>query len=893
MTEFLRYAAFGLGNAGIYAIAAFGIIAIYRGTATLNFAHGAIALLAAEIFVDFTEHMGWVPAAVLAIAITAAFNVVIALVVMRPLAEAAPVTRLVATLGLFALVQQVALSHWGTDPRVTPNFLPTGIITLPNGVILQKAHLALLAVAAISAVLLTLYFTRTRLGALTEAVAENPRAAAALGHSPTFVGALAWAIGGTSAAAAGILIVPVSGLTPIPLTLVILPAFAAALIGSLRSFWLAGIGALLVGCGQSLVIRYANQPGFEQALPFLLIVLILVLRTASLPERSAIQERLPRVPSGPLPVRPLVVGALVTIVVAVLATGTFADALIVSLLAGLVALSVVVLTGYAGQVSLAQYAFVGIAALVTARVGVEWGWTFPFALVAGVVSAGAVGALFGIPSARARGVSLAVVTLGLGVAISSVVFVNDKYTGDVTGTPTGHPSLFGFDIAYADHPTRYRVFLAVVFCLAVLYVAVLRRSTFGRRLLAIRGNERAASAMGIHVSIAKAQAFALSAAVAGLCGAMMTGRYASIDYTQLGLGPALNIVVVTIIMGVGFSSGGAFAGLLVPSAVVGYITTEWLGLGSTDDTLIIATSIALLLTLVMSPDGVIATVGRLAGGLGERITPRGTGYTVRPQEAVEMTDHVLEVRDLTVTFGGTTALDAVSLSLRSGEVLGVIGPNGAGKTTLIDAISGFVRSSGSVTLDGTELAGMKAARRGRAGIARTFQGVELFDDLTVAENISVAYESSTRRRFASPPGRDPRLPSSLVELADRVELTDQLGLDSDRLGPGPRRVVSVIRAVAQGQPVLLLDEPAAALDRTERIELVALIRKVAREQNLAVLLIEHDVELVTSVSDAILAIEFGKVIFHGTPDEALHSSEIRRAYLGDTAVHEPEAVQTS
>lgn len=887
MNQFLQYAVLGLGPAAIYAIAALGIIVIYRGTGTLNFAHGAIALLSAESFVSFHDSMPTLAAGVLAVVVGAGVCGLISVLVMKPLSNAAPVTRLVATLGLLTLIQQGCLSYFGTEPRLVPQFLPSGAFHLNKDVALGKDRVVLLVVAGVATLLVSSYFARSRFGALTEAVAENPRAASALGHRPTVIGAVAWAIGGVSAALAGILIVPVTGLTPIPLSLLILPAFAAALLGGLRSFWLATAGAVLLGCGQAVLVGYVSAPGWSDALPFLVLVVVLLIRRSAIPERAEIMERLPRVPTGPLPWVQIGVVCVGVVVISLLVQGDLANAWIVGMLAGLVGMSVVVITGYAGQVSLAQYALVGMAALVTARLGVDKGWPFPVAAVVGVLAAGLAGLLFGIPAARARGVSLAVVTLGLGVAISEVIFSNTKYIGGFSGTPTGKPTLFGWSIAWVDHPTRYQVVLGVTFGLTGVYVAVLRRSTFGRRMLAIRGNERAASAMGVSVGLAKAQAFAIAAAIAGLSGALLTARYAVVDYTQLGLSQNLDIVVVTIIAGVGYASGGALGGMFVPSAVVGWLITKITGVASTSGALIIASSIGLLVTLITSPDGLVPLhIKRWHAA--RKSVPRPGAYTVRPHEkAYRADDHVLEVEGMTVRFGGTVALDNVSLTLRSGQVLGVIGPNGAGKTTLIDAISGFVPAKGTVRLNGRLLSHLSASRRARAGIARTFQGVELFDDLTVAENLSVAHESSASLRTRSRLGRAPALPGLIIDLAEHVGLREQLGNDSDTLGPGPRRLVSVLRAVAQEQPVLLLDEPAAALDRVERRELVDLIRRVAREENLAVLLIEHDVDLVISVSDAVLAIDFGQTIFYGSPQDAMSSPDIRRAYLGNEDHSQP------
>lgn len=888
MTNFLLYGLLGLGASAIYAIAAVGIVVIHRGTGTLNFAFGATALMAAEIFISAFNHMPLGLAVLMALLFGVAVNTVIALLIMKPLATSAPLTRLLATLGLFALMQEITVTIWGPNARATKSFLPNGAWHLTNQLPLLKQDAVLMVIAIVICILLAIGYRRARFGALTDAAAENPIGVSTLGYSADTMSAVSWAAGGFLAAAAGVLIVPVTGVTPLPLALVILPAFTAALIAGLRSFMLVLVGALLLGCGQSWLNFYLSS-SWSDALPFLLIMAVLIVRSSAIPGRAEISERLPHVAGGRLPVRRLMAGAVALIVAAVLMHGSAANAYDTSLLAALVALSVVVLTGFAGQVSLAQYALVGVGALITARTGADWGLTYPLAILLGLLGAGLAGLVLGLPAVRARGVALAVVTLGMGIAAGDLIFNQPHFVGGIFGTKTGTPKVFGLDVSFANHPQRYGVVLAVAFALAAFAVAAIRRSGLGRRFLAVRDNERAAAGLGISVVGAKAAAFTLSAGLAGLSGALLVGQYPVIDYTTLTYSESLNIVLVAIIGGVGWVSGAFAGGLFVPSALLAFVITKLTGISDSSNGLIIASSVGLLVTLVTNPDGIVPGYQKILHKFWTRpVTPASSTYRVEAAVPDHSESEPLQVESLSVTYGGVAALDSVSFSVAPGEILGIIGPNGAGKTTLLDAISGFATSRGTIKLGSTDLTRLRPSQRARRGISRTFQGVDLFDDLSVIENIAVGADCGNHNRWqVRLPGTRPQISPLVATLIDDIGAQQYLSSNPGELSGGLRRFAGLLRAVAQGQPVLMLDEPAASLDKVERAQLVALLRRLAHIEKHAILLIEHDVDLVVEVSDRVLAIDFGKEIFHGPPQEVRNSAAVRAAYLGlsDETVH--------
>jgi sulfate-transporting ATPase len=246
----------------------------------------------------------------------------------------------------------------------------------------------------------------------------------------------------------------------------------------------------------------------------------------------------------------------------------------------------------------------------------------------------------------------------------------------------------------------------------------------------------------------------------------------------------------------------------------------------------------------------------------------------------------LAVDDLTVRFGTVVAVDSVSLEVHPGEVVGLIGPNGAGKTTFIDAVTGFVPATkGSVSVGGEAIDGLNATRRARLGLRRSFQSLELFEDVSVEENLRTGCDLGVSRLswltdlFWPRPGE---LPATAVAAVHAFELEPHLDDTVENLSYGRRRQVGIARAVACGPSVVLLDEPAAGLDQNESAELSGLIRRLADDRNMGVLLVEHDVGLVMSTCDRIVVIDFGRVIASGTPAEIRTDPAVRAAYLGNS-----------
>ena len=814
MAQAIQFAILGLGAGAAYTLLAQGIVLIYRGSGIVNFAHGAIAMFASFLcFLTLVEAHGWPVEAAIPVAVLAAalLGVAIQNGILRFMRATAPIVRLVATLGVLIVLQGVAGQKlWDTDFHQVDQFLPTRNYTLHEWfgfdgelgrVVVQQDRLILLGIAiALTAALWA--FTRfTKIGLAISASAENERAVSALGWSPNFLATVTWAIGGATAGLAGIFLAPNAGLSLTVFTIVVtVSALAVALIGGFKSFPLTLVGGIALGIAEAEVLTYSSDiseflhdtfgiengaTGLQRALPFLVIVVVLVVRGKSLPLRSHVNERLPDLGSGVVTRWFLVaaVGALL------LLNGfafdvTWSSAVYTSLIAGVFILSIVVLTGFAGQLSLAQYAIGGLGALVASRLVAD-GWPAVLAFLAGAVFAIVVGVVFAIPALRTRGVNLAVVTLGLGFAIEQVVFNNQYFTGDFGSVTTiGRIEVFGWDVSSAEHPDRFLVVCLGVFVLAALMVANVRRSGWGRRLIAVRNNERAAASLGINVFGAKLYAFAVAAAIASFGGTLLAFKDTTVVYTRFASFESINAVGNAVAGGVGWVLGAVFGGNLAPGGV-GSIPLDWFDLGSW---LITIGGITLIVIVILNPNGIASVVLNDVRGIGRlrlrlRRRPRREELVDAAPSAVRPA--TLEVEDLTVRFGAVVAVDRVSFRVAPGEVVGLIGPNGAGKTTVVDALTGFTKpSDGRVVLNGTPMVGRSwgPSRRARAGIRRSFQSLELFEDVSVAENLHAGAGGGTpwsglRDLFwPARPVLPPAAVSSIREFAAR-----------ERSRPPPRR----------------------------------------------------------------------------------------------------------
>jgi len=891
LQQILLFILLGLGSGALIAGLALAVVLTYRGSGIINLATGGVAMLAGYAYwalrTGRIANLPAAPALVISLLFALAAGAAIELIVFRPLRNAAPLAKLVSSLGVLLVAQASMLLAFGTTAQPEPSVLPTSTVRV-FGVVIPVDRFILTGVVIVATAALAAFYRWTRFGLATRAASENEVAAMLGGLSPNLISLVNTLIAALVAGSIGILAASITQLDSSTLPLQIVPALAAALLAGFSSFGVACAAGIGIGIGDSLINYAASQswfptsggvalPGVTDLLAFVIIVLAMFLRGARLPGRGELVER--RLPEAPRPRRlaatslPL---AAVCAVALVVLPFDFREALINSLIGTLMALSLVVITGFVGQISVVQLTLAGVTGFTISHLAVGAGIGFPLGAAAGVLAAVVFGLVTAFSALRVRGVSLAVVTLAAAVAIENFGFVNTTWGGGQSGSPVPEPRLFGLDLGThagfrgldGDQPSP--VFGWVVLLVAVVlcvFVGLLRRGTLGQRMLAVRSNERAAAAVAINPRAVKLIAFGIAAFIAGVAGSLYAYNFGSVSADRFDAVTALSLIAFAYAGGITLISGAVFAGLISAQALLPYALDKWFGLNG--NWFLLFGGVVLILTLLQNPEGV-------AGAFYKRFNERAVvpppppdpppveSPRKRAPRVPRPGDAVLRVTGLSVAFGGVLALSDVSIEVRPGELVGLIGPNGAGKTTLIDAVSGFVRCTGHVELAGADLGGLPPYERARRGLARTWQSTELFEDLDVRENLMV----SSRHADAE-------------QALDLVHMKWAAGLMPGQLSAGQRKLIGVARALAGGPALLCLDEPASGLDTRETSELGKCLRELA-DDGQSMLLIEHDMGLVLSVCDRVVVLEFGQVIFDGTPRAVRDNPQVIAAYLGAT-----------
>jgi sulfate-transporting ATPase len=1000
---------------GAYAIFAIGIVLIYRASRMLNLAHGAMAMVPAYILYELVRAGLPTPFAFpIGIAVGAGLGLAVERLFVARLRPDGPTAQTVGTVAALGIMVAGAVRVWGTAGLRAVEIFPRGRIDVGLSSI-QFGQIGLFVVMLVVAGALYLLVQRTDLGLIMRGTSESRLAASLMGVDPDRITSLTWAMGGATAALAGILLAAVTSLHPYALALQVLPAFIAALIGGLGSLPGALVGAAIVGTVQSLVPLF-GAIGKLQGAPqlFLAVLAVVVMATrgkslvgsddaaaadsrgaAAAPRRrpGAVTGRGTRRRAGAL----VGMGALVAfpfipgVPSSVVGTANLAAVYTV------VAVSLVVLTGWVGQISLGHAALVGVGAYATGHIVEGLGIPFPLSLPLAAAVSGSAAALLGAVALRVRGLYLAVATLVFAWMASEFLFRQEWFIrhGQIGERVIGEPgSLPHFDLS--DRRTFFLIAAATA-GLVLFAAANLRESKTGRAFFALRGSEMAAASLGIDVVRYKFIAFVTSGAIAGVAGNLIMTDARVVTPDQFTFNISLFYVAVAVVGGLA-SLGGAIASAIVFAGLAEvFYRVEALGAF-----LEIVSSLLLALVLVSYRGGLASSparvrrvadrlrpriepivariverlpdemrrgrarppearppvVARVRAAVAERVAPLRRSVRalrerlpiaqLRPapelapaapldfERALEpeapsangSSPHLhalesggpeiaaarraqlsmfrptgdrldrtplVEAEHVTVRFGGLTAVNDASLTVREGEIVGLIGPNGAGKTTFFNAIAGYnTPAEGTIRLYGADVTDLPVHRRARVGVARTFQLIQLFRELTVYENLLVATHVHNptglgSHVFVTGPALDAE-----VAAVDRVnsvlrllELADIADRPTGDLPFGLLRMVEVARALVTGFRVIMLDEPASGLDNVETDRLIDVLRFV-RGLGVSMLLIEHDVRMVTGVSDYMYVLEQGRLIAEGLPEEVQRNPDVIAAYLGEPAGAEKE-----
>jgi sulfate-transporting ATPase len=897
----LEFALLGMATGAIYALVGLGIVLVFRSSGVLNFAAGATGAAAAYLFYDLRDVRGinWILALALALALGCLLGALTQVLIMRLLRNCSLLAKLIGTLGVMAATEGAIGVIFGTTTRGLPrSILPVRLEKIGQ-ISIPEMRLILIGIVVVLAVILRVVYSRTLFGLATSAVAENRRVASASGWSPTRIELINFSLAGLLSAFAMILVAPIVGLDAGTLALLVIPALAAALVGRFSSFALTLVGALVIGVlgselglfqadiAKALSVDTTSLAGLQEVVPLLVILLVTVFSGRARLQRGEVLTRLPLPGSGRVRPGLIMAGVIVAVVMLSTLSANWDTALTLTFCGAILVLSVVVVTGFCGQLSLAQFALAGFGAWVAARFVASTGAPFLLALVVGMLAAVPAGLIVALPALRTRGVNLAVATLALALMISAVIFQNGGLTGGFSGTVVKPPTVFGLHINPVTHPGRYGGFALVVLILSGLVVANLRRGRSGRRFIAVRSNERAAASLGIGVYSAKLFAFGIASAIAALAGVTLGFINPQVQFEQFDALGSINAVLNAVLGGLGYVSGSVVGGLQSQGGVSTQVLNSiFTGSGKIVSWIVIISGVGVLAVLAQSPDGLAALWSRQVGDRIPKVRVRPDRPAPSPVPGRGRRGLSLEVKQIVVRFGGVVALDDVSFRVLPGEVFGLIGPNGAGKTTMLDVMTGFTRqSSGQVVFGGDIIDDWSPERRARSGLARSWQAVELFEEMTLRENLLAAVDRQDPKRFVIDlvhPGR--QASSELMnEMVAELELEPYLDRRPSALPQGITRLAGIARAIVTEPSVLLLDEPAAGLDSHERAELGNVIRRVASRLGIAVLVIEHDVSLLMGISHRMAVLDFGRLIASGTPEEVRTNSAVVSAYLGDKA----------
>lgn len=697
---------YGVAAGALVSAIALGVVLTYKGSGVVNFAAGATAMYTTYIYMalradgdyvtppfpnplvliewlgkpfgadidlwDWPERislgdpMAFLPAVVLSLLTAAALGLAMHFLVYKPLRSAPPLAKVVASVGLLVLLQALVLRRFGSTPAALDSVLPREGVTMPRGVTVASDQLYAVLIVVVITLALWAAFKFTRFGIAARANADNEKSIVLLGHSPNRLAAATWVMSSVLVGFMGIMVSTInSGVDTITMVLLVVPALAAALIGNFTSFSITVAAGIAISMGQGLIQAWSLEdwfpkvddspiPGIGQIVPLVVIIAVVVSRGTSIPTRSTASAlRMPHVPiagsTRTIVVKSLIILALSTAFL-MIAGPEWRLGVIMTAVFAVLGMGLVVVTGYVGQISLAQLSIAGAAGFAVSKFTVDAGWAFPFGPIAAVLFATLVGFLISVVSLRVRGIDLAIVTLAIAIASEVMLFSNQKLAGPNYSAPVPAPkigdfsfgpsddaswSLIGFDGDGKVPNPWFGVFCVLVAILMAAVVLNFRRSRSGRLSLAVRSNERATASAGVSVARVKVIAFSTGAFLAGVGGVLYGYAGGSVSATSFNTFACLTLLVYAYLGGISSIGGAVATGLLSAGGLGAVAMHEWFDLAQSDVLLIGA--VGLVLTVVLSPEGIageMRRVGGLLGGLLGKLLGRHPAQPLAPAGAV-------------------------------------------------------------------------------------------------------------------------------------------------------------------------------------------------------------------------------------------------------------------
>ena len=881
------------------ALIALGLVLVYRANRVINFAQGELGAIAGllGVLLISSDRMAYLPAVIVGLAAALALGALVEVLLVRRFARAPRLILTVATIGIAQLLAagEIGLpSLFGTTLAPQDFPLPFELTLTWDPVVLQGSHFLAIFVVVGVVVGLSAFFRRTRAGVAVRAAAESTERAGQLGIPVRRLGTLVWMLAAGLSALASLLRAPLVGL-PIGQVLgpgLLLRALAAAVIGRMENLPLTFGAAVVLGMVEQAVLWHTGRAVITDAVLFFVIIGALLLQRRGVVARAVdaavstwdlLREvrpiprelrRLPEVRIG-FPALRMALAAGLVVAPAFLDTGKV-NLLGTGLILAMVGASLVLLTGWAGEISLGQMALFGFGAAVAARL-TEAGLAFLLVLLAAGVAGALVSAVIGVPALRIRGPFLAVTTFAFALATSSY-FLNREFFGWlVIAGRVERPTLLGWiDL---ENETAYYYLLLVALGLVLASLRSVRGSRTGRVFVMVRDNARAAQSYGVSVVRTRLLAFALSGFFAALAGALFSFHQHVVGQSAFTPDRSLRIFSLVVFGGLG-SLPGVLAGAAYFTALDYFVGLAQLRL--------LLSGAGLLLVLLIVPGG----LGQLLYDARDRLlraiaVRRGVvvpsmlaDVDVSAPDAVPAPEPgaaaVLVARDLAVSYGRTQVLFGVDLTVDRGEIVALLGTNGAGKSTLLKAICGSITPhAGSVVLDGRDITRLRVEETAAAGVVIVPGGKGVFPMLTVRENLDLAAwlhaDVDEERIFDLFP-----------------VLRDRLGQRAGDLSGGEQQMLTIAQALLARPQLLMIDELSLGLAPRLVEELLDAVRRIAADGT-AVVLVEQSVNVALTVAERAVFMEKGAVVFAGPTADLLERPDVLRSVFLAGAAPGPRA----